>query len=89
MEGVLSSGVEVSSVGARPLVRVYSPPRLRRMLRDAGFAEVSTEVRHFNPSDTAMTAALHRRGRLRDPARLDRIGRLAGWYVVGRATAPA
>lgn len=27
MEGVLSRGVEYSSIGARPLVRVYSPSR--------------------------------------------------------------
>jgi ubiquinone/menaquinone biosynthesis C-methylase UbiE len=84
MEGVLSSGVEVSSIGARPLVRVYSPGRLRRMLRDAGFAEASTEVRHFNPSDTFITASLERRGRLRRRATLDRIGRIGGWYVIGR-----
>jgi ubiquinone/menaquinone biosynthesis C-methylase UbiE len=84
MEGVLSSGVEVSSIGARPLVRVYSPRQLRRMLRDAGFAEVSTEVRHFNTSDTFITASLALRGRLRRRSTLDRIGRIGGWYVVGR-----
>ncbi len=31
MAGVLSRGVEYSSIGARPLVRVYSP----RQVRDA------------------------------------------------------
>ncbi len=30
MEGVLSRGVERSSIGARPLVRVYSPASSRR-----------------------------------------------------------
>jgi len=44
MERVLSRGVEHSSIGARPLVRVYSPRAMRRRLRDAGFTHVSTEV---------------------------------------------
>lgn len=84
MEGVLSAGVEVSSIGARPLVRVYSPRRLRRKLRAAGFRLVSVEVRHFLPSDTFLTLALHRRGMMSKRSTRDRIGRLAGWYVVGR-----
>ena len=84
MAGVLSAGVERSSIEARPLVRVYSPGELRRMLRDAGFAEVQVQVRHFLPSDTFVTLALHRRGRLRGRFTCDRIGRAAGWYVVGR-----
>jgi ubiquinone/menaquinone biosynthesis C-methylase UbiE len=88
MAGVLSSGVEVSNIGARPLVRVYSPGQVRRMLRRAGFTEVSTEVRHFNVTDTVVTAALARRGALRRRATRDRIGRIGGWYVVGRGRRP-
>jgi ubiquinone/menaquinone biosynthesis C-methylase UbiE len=85
MEGVLSSGVEYSSIGARPLVRVYSPPQLRRMLEEAGFERVETSVRHFWPSDTFVTAALGPRvGALRNPRVLDRIGRIGGWYIIGR-----
>jgi ubiquinone/menaquinone biosynthesis C-methylase UbiE len=88
MAGVLSAGVERSEIGARPLVRVYSPHRLKRMLRDAGFEGVSVDVRHFLPSDTFVTDALHRRGLLRRRAVRDRIGRIGGWYAVGYGVRP-
>ena len=42
MAGVLSRGVEYSSIGARPLVRVYSLGELRTMIGDAGFDGRST-----------------------------------------------
>jgi len=85
MAGVLSSGVEHSGIGARPLVRVYSPRGLRRLMAGAGFAEVSTSVRHFHAADTFVTDWLASRVRaLRDPRALDRLGRVAGWYVIGR-----
>lgn len=84
MSGVLSSGVEYSSIGARPLVRVYSPAETRRLMLEAGFRNVSVEVHHFNASDTPVTAILSTRLRfLRDPSVLDRIGRIGGWYLVG------
>jgi ubiquinone/menaquinone biosynthesis C-methylase UbiE len=90
MAGVLSAGVEYSSVGARPLVRVYSPRQVQSMMRAAGFANVTTTVRHFWAEDAFPFALLEKRvARLRDPHFLDRIGRLAGWYVVARATVPA
>jgi ubiquinone/menaquinone biosynthesis C-methylase UbiE len=88
MEGVLSSGVEHSTIDARPLVRVYGPGELRRIMQTAGFAGVEMDVRHFLPSDTFLTLALHRRGLLPGPAALDRLGRVAGWYVVARALRP-
>lgn len=88
MEGVLSSGVEHSSIDARPLVRVYSRRALRRMLSEAGLAGVEVEARHFLPSDTFVTHALHRRGLLPGPPVLDRLGRAAGWYLVGRGLKP-
>lgn len=84
MAGVLSRGVEVSSIGARPLVRVYSPSNVRRLLADAGFVNVTTTVRHFKPSDTPITQFLRRFvPALDDPDVQDRIGRLGGWYVIG------
>jgi ubiquinone/menaquinone biosynthesis C-methylase UbiE len=89
MAGVLSGNVERSSIGARPLVRVYSPRQVRALLADAGFERVSTRVRHFHVDDTLLTSRLA--GRLlalRDPETLDRIGRRAGWYIVGRGTRP-
>jgi ubiquinone/menaquinone biosynthesis C-methylase UbiE len=87
MAGVLSRGVERSSIGARPLVRVYSSRELRRMLLTAGFTNVHTALRHFNVEDTPPTAwAARRIQRLRSPAVLDRIGRIGGWYVIGYGT---
>jgi len=84
MEGVLSRGVERSSIGARPLVRVYGPGQLRRMLRAAGFDRVSTSVGVFNAIDTPITDTLARRTHLLDnPKTLDRLGRIGGWYLLG------
>jgi ubiquinone/menaquinone biosynthesis C-methylase UbiE len=84
MKGVLARGVERSSIGAQPLVRVYSPRQVRRLLREAGFDRVSTQVRHFRPENTRVTGRLAKRyGWMTDPHTCDRIGRVAGWYVVG------
>lgn len=77
MEGVLSRGVELSSIDARPLVRVYSPRRLKQMMRSAGFDDVQAIVRHMNPTDAPLV------GRLPESTR-ERLGRRVGWYVVGR-----
>jgi ubiquinone/menaquinone biosynthesis C-methylase UbiE len=84
MEGVLARRVERTSVGARPLVRVYSPAQLRRLLADAGFIGVRTSMWGFNVTDTPISAWLARRTRLLDsPTARERIGRIGGWYVVG------
>ena len=57
--------------------------------RDVGFADVSTTVRHYLPSDTSITRLLAPRlPVLRSPAVLDRLGRIGGWYVVGRGRRP-
>ena len=90
MEGVLSRGVEVSSIDARPLVRVYSPRQMRRLLAEAGFAGTSTTVRHFHAEDAFPVHMLASRvSKLQDPDVLDRIGRAAGWYVIARGVRPA
>jgi ubiquinone/menaquinone biosynthesis C-methylase UbiE len=88
MEAVLSSGVEHSSIDARPLVRVYSRRELGRMMSAAGLTGVNVYVRHFLPSDTFVSQALHRRGLLPGKPSLDRLGSVAGWYLVGRALKP-
>jgi ubiquinone/menaquinone biosynthesis C-methylase UbiE len=89
MAAVLSSNVERSSTGGRPLVRVYEPPQVRRLLEAAGFEQVETTVRHFRPSDEWPWGYLGPFVRpLRDPKVLDRIGRIAGWYVIGRGRRP-
>jgi SAM-dependent methyltransferase len=83
MEGVLSSGVEHTSVGARPLVRVYCPRQARRLMMRAGFDKTRVVVRHFQPGDTFVTSYLANRTPALDSAALmERLGRLAGWYVV-------
>ena len=90
MAGVMSAGVEYSSIGARPLVRVYSPRQMRRHLRNAGFVDVRTRVRHFKAEDAFPVAMLEKRiTRFRDPDVLDRIGRRAGWYVIAIGRRPA
>jgi ubiquinone/menaquinone biosynthesis C-methylase UbiE len=90
MAGVLSSGVERTSIGARPLVRVYSPRRVRAMLRSAGFVSVSTGVGGFNAGDTPITDILARRTRwLDDTRRTAALGRLGGWYVLGFGRRPS
>jgi ubiquinone/menaquinone biosynthesis C-methylase UbiE len=85
MAAVLSSGVEYTHIGARPLVRVYSPGQARRLMQEAGFRDVRVDVYHFNYGDTPLTAVAGRvAGIFRDPRLLDRIGRIGGWYVVAR-----
>jgi ubiquinone/menaquinone biosynthesis C-methylase UbiE len=89
MAGVLSRGVERSSVGARPLVRVYSQRQVRRLMSQAGFDRVETSIRHFQAHDAFPAALLENRvGALRDPVFLDRLGRIGGWYVVARGRRP-
>lgn len=84
MAGVLSANVEESSVGARPLVNVYSRREVRRMLTEAGFADVRVRVDHLLPTDAFPIAALARFAPpLVNDRVLRRIGRLAGWYVTG------
>jgi len=89
MEGVLSRGVEYSSVGARPLVRVYTPKQVTSMLSAAGFVNVTAHARHFNPSDTPITSVLESRlSVLRNPQVCERLGRIGGWYVIGCGVTP-
>jgi SAM-dependent methyltransferase len=87
MSGVLSRGVERSSIEARPLVCVYSPRGLRRMLAAAGFTGIRTTMRHFNPWDTPLSFwAANRIPALGSRVVLDRIGRIGGWYLIGYGT---
>ena len=88
MEGVLRHVEHSTSGEGRPLVRVYSPRQVRRLLREAGFGGVETRVRHFHAGDTFITDYLQRfASPLRDARTLDRIGRVAGWYVIGSGRA--
>jgi ubiquinone/menaquinone biosynthesis C-methylase UbiE len=83
--GVLSSSVEAGSLlGARPLVRVYTPSQVRRMLKSAGFESVQVLRRHLHPADSRLIRRLHI-----PPGILDKLGRVGGWYVIGRGRKPA
>jgi ubiquinone/menaquinone biosynthesis C-methylase UbiE len=84
MNGVLAHHVETTSIDARPLVRVYSARRLRRMLSDAGFSSVQTSVGGFNVDENPISALIAGHTRLLDSASVrERIARSAGWYVAG------
>jgi ubiquinone/menaquinone biosynthesis C-methylase UbiE len=84
MGGVLSASVEAGSrLGARPLVRVYSPGEVRRMLESTGFDSVEVFKRHLRSGDVPLTS------RLRIPSGLlGRLGRVGGWYVIGSGRKP-
>lgn len=84
MAGVLSRSVERTSVDARPLVRVYTPLRVERMLREAGLTATRTSVHGFNANDTPITYVIARYTRLLDSrALLEWLSRKGGWYVLG------
>ena len=84
MAGVLSADVEVSSIGARPLVNVYTPAQVRSLMGRAGFVNVGTRVTHFHAGDAFVYSMLSRRiPKLREQKTLDRVGRRVGWYVTG------
>lgn len=88
MAGVLSAGVERSSIDARPLVNVYSRRQLRGMLTQAGFHDVRIRLDHLHADDAFPVAMLAQRiPRIGEPATLARLGRIAGWYVTGWARA--
>lgn len=89
IQALLASSVEVTSIGARPLVRVYSRRELRRLLRSAGFTDLRFTVRHFTSPFASRPRLEHviRRyvGGVVDEHVLDWVGRVAGWYIVARA----
>jgi len=87
---ILSSNPEQSWIEALPLVRVYSCRQARDMLRAAGFGEVRVHVRHFQLTDSFVYDLIGNRvPRLFEPSTLDRVGRRAGWYVIGSGRKPS
>jgi SAM-dependent methyltransferase len=82
MAGVLSRNVEASSIGARPLVRVYTRGSFRRLLADAGFDDVTIRVSPFRTADTFLTRRL--------PSSVNvALSRLPlGWYLSASAERP-
>ena len=78
--------VERSSVGAEPLVRAYGRAELRRLLRSAGFTQVTTSVHQYDPGDAWGLWGIQRRlPFLAAPRVNETLGRLAGWYLVAHA----
>lgn len=73
--GVLSSGVENSSIGARPLVKVYTRRGIRDALRRSGLRVLDDWVCPVRPTDSHFTRWMSR------PANVP-----LGWYLVCRAT---
>ena len=83
MGSVLSSVEAGSRLGARPLVRVFSPGEVREMLYRAGFISVEVLKHHLRPGDIPLTARLNVPRGL-----LSRLGSVGGWYVIGRGRKP-
>jgi ubiquinone/menaquinone biosynthesis C-methylase UbiE len=78
MSNVLSTNVEYSSLRVRPLVRVYSRRNLGRLVRDAGFTNVTVTPSPLRAADTFLTRHLPRWMQVA-LARLP-----AGWYLIAR-----
>ena len=76
MADILSSDVERTSIGAKPLVRAYTRREVRSLLGKAGFEPVTTWVSPFQPSDSRFTR------------RLPSLPLRGGWYVVARGLRP-
>jgi SAM-dependent methyltransferase len=81
MDDVLSANVERTSIGARPLVRVYAPRETRELLEAAGFVGVRTIVRQFRWRDVPFGRRIERWAPRTS-------GRWFGWYVTGYGTKP-
>ena len=80
MQGVLSTTVEAGAqMGARPLVRVYTPQQVRKLLKASGFERVVVYKQHFRWGDVPLTT------RLPAPPKswLNALGSVGGWYLVG------
>lgn len=78
MANVLSRNVERSSIGARPLVRVYSRKQLHHLFASAGFTATTVTPSPLQPDETFVTRNLPRRFQ----ARLSSVP--AGWYLTAR-----
>ena len=74
---VMSRTVEFSEIGSRPLVKVYSAKRLRRMF--GRFDGISVQKRQMVPGEVPRVLR-------RVPARW--IARLAGWNLIIKAHKP-
>jgi hypothetical protein len=74
---VMSRTVERSEIGARPLVKVYTARRLRRLFGD--FTRISIVKRQLIPAEVPRRLS-------RVPARW--LGRVVGWNLIIKAYKP-
>lgn len=79
------SRVEHHGTGAAPLVNVYSPRELTRLLRKAGFKVQRTTVRKFTWHDLPGGRRLAPLAKAVPGPVYALIGRLFGWYVIATA----
>lgn len=79
MGWVMSGSVEKSTKGQRPLVKVYTRERLRRLFEDAGFRGVSIVQRQMVKEELPQFLKWF-------PVAL--AGRLAGWNLIIKAYKP-
>jgi SAM-dependent methyltransferase len=82
MAGILSARIEHSTIGARPLVCVYSARQVRAALAEAGFARPRTTVPLAWPT-VSYPRAVEKLHAVRPLALRELTGRLAGWYIQG------
>lgn len=76
MANVLSANVEFSTIGARPLVNVYTHRKLRRMLERAGFENVSVKASPLGADEAYIIRRLWHDAMSRLPL---------GWYLIAKA----
>lgn len=69
--------IEDTTSSSEPIVNVYSRSEVRRLLEAAGLAVAGMWIRKLNAEDLPR--------RLAWLARIPRLERLAGWYVIARA----
>lgn len=83
--------VEYTTSCELPLVNVYSPGMIRKLLRETGFGSIETKVRKLVAEDMPLYGLPGPTYLWRNIPQswLDRLGRHFGWYVWGHGIKPA
>ncbi len=80
------SRIESSAANASPIVNVYSKREIRKILAAQGFSPVSISSRKCTPDDLPGDARLVALYRKIPQFVYDALSRVAGWYLIVRAT---
>lgn len=80
MGWIMSGSVEKSTKGQRPLVKVYTRARMRKLFKDAGFERISIVQRQMVKGELP---------RILGWAPVSIAGRIAGWNLILKAFKPA